>query len=583
MILSVVSFGVTLANKDVTIIGILSSLLITVFTMLFGAVAITYKRNSKTMILVSGILLIVYFFLQFNNQVTIVQGPILTAPNFSGKSITAVMKWADKNKIIIEQEYEYSDMVPEYSVISQNILAGTAIQESDTIIISVSEGPNPSKEIMVPNMMTWDADRVLHFIEENHMSNVLVDFEQSDKAKNTVISQSASGSLKRNDELKLVFSQGEELGFSEVTLEDLTGKSEFEVVFYMKQNQLNYAFEYDFHKKVKKGFVISQNVEAGEKVGVHDKIIGVTISKGPEIKIPDFTDYTMTKVAEWAIQNRVKISFEDEYHDTVKENQIIRSNYNVGDIIEQGTVVKIIISRGSLKMPKIKSISDFYDWANRYNIRCEEKHEFSDKVPAGEVISYSHKAGEVIKSDDTVVITISDGAKRVVPNVVGMTKKEATNKMNAVGLNMNFTYRNSSETKDKVLSQSIRAGSEVSSGTTVTIVLSNGKKESNNGSGNNPSTNPTPDPTPDPDPEPPTPQCNSCTITGIRGIVSTNIDNGFQAVANALKSEIQAQCPGISVTIVGDDTSGESSGTFLGGFKGGNVSSCDTISITLAK
>ena len=259
------------------------------------------------------------------------------------------------------------------------------------------------------------------------------------------------------------------------------------------------------------------------------------------------------------------------------------SNYNVGDIIEQGTVVKIIISRGSLKMPKIKSISDFYDWANRYNIRCEEKHEFSDKVPAGEVISYSHKAGEVIKSDDTVVITISDGAKRVVPNVVGMTKKEATNKMNAVGLNMNFTYRNSSETKDKVLSQSIRAGSEVSSGTTVTIVLSNGKKESNNGSGNNPSTNPTPDPTPDPDPEPPTPQCNSCTITGIRGIVSTNIDNGFQAVANALKSEIQAQCPGISVTIVGDDTSGESSGTFLGGFKGGNVSSCDTISITLAK
>ena len=36
-------------------------------------------------------------------------------------------KWAKENKVVLNQEYEYSDMVSEYAVISQNLKAGDAI------------------------------------------------------------------------------------------------------------------------------------------------------------------------------------------------------------------------------------------------------------------------------------------------------------------------------------------------------------------------------------------------------------------------------------------------------------------------
>ena len=100
---------------------------------------------------------------------------------------------------------------------------------------------------------------------------------------------------------------------------------------------------------------------------------------------------TIVEVTEWAIKNRLKINFTEAYDDSVKVNGIIDANYQKGDIIEQGSVVKVTLSLGTLKMPKFKSLNDFYTWANSHQIRYEEKHEFSDKVKAGEVISYSHK------------------------------------------------------------------------------------------------------------------------------------------------------------------------------------------------
>ena len=70
-------------------------------------------------------------------------------------------------------------------------------------------------------------------------------------------------------------------------------------------------------------------------------------------------------------------------------------------------------------MPKFDSLDEFYEWANKYNIKYTEEHEFSDSVKAGEVISYSYKTGSVIKNGDAVIVKISDGSKKTVPKVVG--------------------------------------------------------------------------------------------------------------------------------------------------------------------
>ena len=584
LLLSLVYFGISIFDKDALLLSFINHLLLTIFTILFVAIGITYNQKKRGIVTIGSIVLASYFIINMLGTSSIVVSPIRTVENFSGKNLTYVMKWAEKNHIQINQEYEYSDMIEEYMIISQNVQSGTKLKDIDEITVSVSEGPNPSKEIMVPSMLTWDSERVIHFIKDNYLSNVTVEFVQSDKAPNTVIEQNTSGNLKRDDEIRLIFSYGEELGFSEVAIPDFTGQSKFEVEFFMKQHQLRYDFNEEFHEKIKKGHAIDQSVYAGKFVKVNDEKVIVTFSKGPKIVVPNFKGYTLEKVTEWAIQNRLKLKFSNQYDDSIKENGIISANYKEGDIIEQGTVVEFVLSRGALKMPKFNSLTDFYTWADKYQIAYEEVHEFSDSIPAGEVIRYSYKTGEAIKNQDTIRVTISDGSKKTVPNVKGLTKNEAASRLEKAGLNVSFVYRNSNSVeKGKVINQSISAGSEVSGGTTVTVTISNGPSATPTPDPTpTPDSTPTPDPTPQPDPEPPTPQCNSCSIYGTRSVVLENLSGGYNAVESALRSHIQSQCPGITINITGDDTSGKAPGMLLGNPEG-EYTSCSTINIVLAK
>lgn len=479
LILAVVFFALSIFNSKTSIPTLIGNLVLTLFTIFFVIIGITYNRKKKGGVFFCGLLLFGYITFLIGSSIY----EMNVVSDFRGKAVTDAIEWAAAKKITVTQEYEYSDMVDEYKVISQNVKEGTLLKKIKEITLSISEGPNPSKEIIVPSMITWDSERVLEFIKKNYLTNVEVEFVESDKMKDTVIEQSTSGNLKRDDKLKLTFSYGEELGYEEVSLIDFTGMTKFEVEFYMKQHQLEYEFDYDFSSKIKKGKAIKQSIKAGKKVKVKDEKIKITLSKGPKIKVPNLKKMSAAEISEWAIRNKLKIEFTDDYDDSVKENEVISVNYKKNDVVEQGTVIKIVLSRGSLKMPKFKSLSDFREWADKYKVKYEEKHEFSDDVKSGEVISYSYKTGAVIKNNDSIIVKISDGKKCKVPDLDGLTKSEAISRLEKANLKYTFVYKASNKvSKDRVISQSMSSGSEVAEGTTVTVTLSNGKKESSSSS-----------------------------------------------------------------------------------------------------
>lgn len=309
---------------------------------------------------------------------------------------------------------------------------------------------------------------------------------------------------------------------------------------------------------------------------------------------------SLVEITDWIIENKLKIEFSNRYDDSVKENQVIEANYRKGDTVEQGATIEVVISRGPLVMEEFDNYDDFKKWANQYGISYEERHEFSDDVSQGEVISYSYKKGDTIKNGDSIVVTISDGSQCEVPDLIGMSKKEAIKALEDAGLNYNFVTQNSNKSKNTVIKQSISSGSEVSSGTTVTVTLSNGKnveyREDNensnnsnnsnsssnsgsNSSNNNSGSSSTP-PANDDDEEEVV--CNSCTITGLRNIYN-NYMGSFENTANALRNHITSQCPGITVIIQGDSTSTMTPGSPVGGFNGGNTTSCSTETIIIAQ
>lgn len=587
---SFIFFVMTIMNHNSSIASILSSLILILFSITYFIICYTSKKEKKMGMILGSFLLFAFFMIQLFSF----SGTSFSSSknyNFVGKSITDAVKWANKNKIKIVQEYEYSDMVPEYYIISQSLDEDTSLDDVDEVTFSISEGPNPYKEIIIPSMLTWNDERVLNYIKANYLSNVDVEFVESDQLKDTVIEQSKSGNLLRNEELKLVFSYGDEGNSDEVSLIDFTNMSKFEIEFFLKQHHLNYSFEEKFSKKVKKGYGLSQSIAAGEVVKVEDEKIIITISKGPEIEIPELKDMSLTELTEWAIEKRLKLEFIDQYDDTVKSGKIISLDKKKGDKVEQGSVIKVYVSLGSLKMPKFKTADEFYAWADKYEIKYEVRHEFHDSIAAGEIIEFSYKSGQTLKNDDAIVITISDGQKKEVPNLKGYTKSDAISALKKLGLNYNFVYKNSDTAKDKVLNQSISAGSEVSSGTTITITLSNGKGTSNqdNKSTQNKETTDTPSSNEKKE-EAPAKTCNPCTITGMKNVIRDNVSGGYLAVANALISHIEGQCPGIDVQVRGDTTTEYDPGMFVSGFNGGNkdndgkdLTSCSVVHIFLAK
>lgn len=534
VIVSLIQFIIILISKDSSISDLINNLIITIFTVLFSIVGITYKRNNKKLLLVSGLILLSYFILNINNTFSFVKSPISVVPDFSNRSLTEVMKWASKNNILVNQDYEYSDMIQEYRVISQSVDSGKSVSGIKEIDISISDGPNPYKEIIVPSMIGWDDERVINFVKDNYLENVNVEFVKSSKPVDTVIEQSSSGNLKRNDELKITFSYGEELGYEGYNLMDFTNKSKFEIEFFMKQHQLKYEFEYVFSSKIKRGYGVKQNIEPGVKVNVNDTVVKLSISKGPKIIVPDLSKMSVNEITEWAIKNKLKLDFKDSYDDTVKEGEIIKTDKNEKDVLEQGTVVTVTLSRGNLKMPKFTSMNDFREWADKYGITYEEKHEFNDKVAIGEIIGFSYDEGDTIKNGDSISVTISDGKQVEVPNVVKSSKKDAISKLENAGLTYNISYKYSdSVQKDKVISQSISAGSKVGTGTTVSIIISNGKKpaSSSNNNNNNGGGSSTPKPNPSPV-TPPAPVCENITVY----IQPSFISNIPETTCNSVKA-----------------------------------------------
>ena len=116
-------------------------------------------------------------------------------------------------------------MIPAYHIISQDNVEGSKLKDAKELTVSISEGPNPDKEILYVYLFSWDSNRVIEYVNDSYLNNVEVEFVESDKAVDTVIEQNNSGSMKRSDKLKLTFSLGEEFDDSDVKIPDFVGMS----------------------------------------------------------------------------------------------------------------------------------------------------------------------------------------------------------------------------------------------------------------------------------------------------------------------------------------------------------------------
>ena len=535
-------------------------------------------RKRKTFAFLEGILMtgfLCFNILSSSGIIRLPQNAVMK--DFTGKSIEEALKWADANHIAVEQVYDDSDEIDEYHIVKQSIYPNVLARSIKNVTFTVSSGPDYNKEVVLQNMTGWNIDEVLKRIDENFLNKVTVDFETSDDyEQDIVIEQSKSGQMKRNDEIHFKVSFGKEAPTEEISMQDLTKLTEFKATLWLKRNNIKYTIHKEFSDTVKKGNVMKQNKKKEDKVKPDGDTVELTISKGKKIIVPELSKMSQKEITKWIIENRLKIEFEDRYDMKVKQGNVISANYNKDDEIEEGTTIKITLSKGQLKLPKFSSIDDFRTWATKYNISYKEEYEVNKDVQKGKIIRLSAEAGDVLNPNETIVIYISSGETIVVPNFVGQNKTAIEKTCKNMHLNCTFFYAGqSSKDKDIALSQNKRAGSEVEKDTYVNIGLSSGKTTNNsnvNTSTNKPNTggNATPKPT-----STPTPTC-----TNVKKLNLQTGDNGTQTktMIEKLNAGIKFAWNPVNSCPNGDSTSG----TICSSSKsdGSMITSCDTVTIT---
>lgn len=452
------------------IVSIISTIILAIFSIIYVMLGMNIHNNkTRIFIIIGSLLLTFYTIFQVIMGITTPKDYVI---DFTNKDIKEVVNWANKRNILIEQEFKNSETIEKYKIISQSIKEGTPTKNLKNIKVVISDGIDENVKTEVTNMVGWDLDKVIKFIDENHLTNVKILFEFSNTIeKDKIISQDVIREIKRNEPVTLISSLGKENELKSVTMDNLVGLDTFHAIIYLKRNNLKYSIEYNYSDTKEEGTVLKQSIKKWEVISPKDKTeIIITVAKKDKITVPDLTKFSLTEINNWATNNRLKIEYIEEYDDTIKKDKIISYTPQKNNLIDIDSIIKIIISKGPLRMIKFTTLEEVKEWLDEHDIIYKINYEYSQTIENGKLISISHKENQIIKNNDTINITISQGGNTIIPKLEGMTIEEAKTACKKANIKC-LIGNNHLPEQNTIIKQSMRSGSNVPINTTVTLTV----------------------------------------------------------------------------------------------------------------
>lgn len=206
-------------------------------------------------------------------------------------------------------------------------------------------------------------------------------------------------------------------------------------------------------------------------------------SSPKEVQVPDVTN--LTEAAAKIKLADAKLSVTDIIQvqsGEIESGKVIETNPKAGSTVKEKSKITIKVSSGkeavTMKDYRDKTYEIARDELKKLGFTVEKKEEYSDNVEAGKVISQSIAPNQKVEGKDTVVtLVISKGEPSIkMTNLKGFTREGAIEYASTNNLNLTIKEEESDATVDTVINQSIREGSDIKKGTSLTIVLSKGKK-----------------------------------------------------------------------------------------------------------
>lgn len=311
------------------------------------------KQRNKKIAIVSGVILTIIASYTIYYQMTRVK-----MPDFVDKSVTDVRKWAAENRMELDLKEAYSLKNESSNVMKQDIPAGKKVKKGETLIFTISEGPDPEEVISLPDFKTMSEPEVQEFVEKNKAENISIITEYSDKIEKGKFSrvefsnkEVTAENYRRRDSLNVYFSKGKEVFEKNIAVPDFSGKMKADVEEWAKKNDIAMTYEELDSDKIEEGKVISQSIEKNKKVAKKDKM-SVSISLGKAVVVPNYANFS-AETSQGAAEG-MEITVQQLFSDGVPYGQLISQSIEPGTKLtaKDNKSVKVVYSYGQ---PYIKS------------------------------------------------------------------------------------------------------------------------------------------------------------------------------------------------------------------------------------
>lgn len=277
------------------------------------------------------------------------------------------------------------------------------------------------------------------------------------------------------------------------TMIDLSKLSEKEVQTWYKSefnDPTHLVINNKFDEKIEANKFISQSIPAGKEITRDDKLV-VVFSKGPNpdtvVKLPDFVkeNYNKAKIEKFFTDNKfLDVTYEYVISDKALDTVL---KVNVSNQAKRKDVVLVTLSVGdkveniSVKVPDLTSftLNNAKSWASGNAINLKVSYVYSDEFAKDKVISQSVKKDTVVKGGSTINVEVSKGKEIVMKDLTNMAWADAKKWAHDNDLSIYYTEKYSSTVAyGHVISQTPYAGTSLSEGGSVDVVLSLGKDPS---------------------------------------------------------------------------------------------------------
>ncbi|KOS69517.1 serine/threonine protein kinase [Lysinibacillus contaminans] len=310
------------------------------------------KKKKKWPKIVAGVLAaIVIVFLYLFLATDVFSPKKITVPDVTGETIEAATEKLEALGFIVGKTIEqHSEEIEEGKVIETDPEKDTERVKGTEIDLIVSLGIEKYKML---NHKGQQLDQVKALLADKEFLAIEEEYEHSDEPAGTIIGQiPAVDEEIVPKETTIVFTVSS--GKNYITVKDVRGYTEAQVVSYVNSVGLKYVVEREDHSStVSAGSVISQTPTGGNKLEAGDTI-SVVLSKGPAKK-PDKTYSIFVTIpyepSEEGMEQLIRIEVRDKTHTMAKpydEFKISKDTpYEISFVVGEGEEAAYIIYRDS--------------------------------------------------------------------------------------------------------------------------------------------------------------------------------------------------------------------------------------------